>query len=37
MRDIYFSLMEKTLGAYTDGHIREYFDRVKKDGLTERN
>ena len=27
--------MEKTLGAYTDDHIREYFDRVKKDGLTE--
>lgn len=27
--------MEKTLSAYSDEHINEYFNRVKKEGLTE--
>lgn len=27
--------MEKTLGAYSDADIIEYFDRVKREGLTE--
>lgn len=31
----YISLMEKTLSAYSDAHIRAYFDRVKREGLTE--
>ncbi len=35
MKERYIELMEKTLTAYTDGHIREYFERVKREGLTE--
>ncbi len=27
--------MAKALGAYTDGHIAEYFEKVKHEGLTE--
>lgn len=35
MKERYISLMEKTLGAYTNEHIEEYFSSVKRDGLTE--
>ena len=35
MKERYIELMEKTLTAYTDEHIREYFTRVKTEGLTE--
>ena len=35
MKERYIELMEKTLTAYTDEHIREYFARVKTEGLTE--
>lgn len=35
MKERYIALMERTLSAYTDDHIREYFDRVRRDGLTE--
>ncbi|MBE6568697.1 MAG: hypothetical protein E7658_00595 [Ruminococcaceae bacterium] len=31
----YLQLIEKTLSAYTEEHIVEYFDRVKREGLTE--
>lgn len=31
----YISLMEKALSAYTDEHIKSYFERVKKEGLSE--
>lgn len=31
----YLNLMEKTLSAYTDEHILQYFDKVKNEGLTE--
>lgn len=35
MRERYISLMSKTLGAYSDAHIKEYFEAVKNEGLTE--
>ena len=35
MKERYISLMAKTLTAYSDEHIHEYFDRVKREGLTE--
>lgn len=35
MSERYIELMEKTLTAYTDDHIRDYFARVKAEGLTE--
>ncbi len=35
MRERYISLMAKALGAYSDGHIAEYFEKVKREGLTE--
>lgn len=35
MKERYFHLMEKVLGAYTDEHIKRYFDEVKKDGVSE--
>ena len=35
MKKRYISLMSKALDAYTDGHIKDYFDRVKREGLTE--
>ena len=31
----YIDLIEKALSAYTDEHIKKYFDEVKRDGLTE--
>ena len=35
LKDHYLSLMAKTLTAYTDDHIRDYFARVQEEGLTE--
>ena len=35
MKKRYFALMERALSAYTDGHIRRYFDEVKQNGLSE--
>lgn len=35
MKERYFDLMEKVLGAYTDEHIKRYFDEVKRDGVSE--
>ena len=35
MKTRYIELMAKTLTAYPDGHIRAYFDEVKREGLTE--
>lgn len=35
MKKRYFDLMEKVLGAYTDEHIKRYFDDVKRDGVSE--
>ena len=35
MKKTYIELMERTLSAYTDAHIKEYFNRVKSEGLTE--
>ncbi len=35
MKEKYIELMEKSLSAYTNEHISEYFDRVQKEGLTE--
>ena len=35
MKAKYIELMEKALSAYTDEHIRKYFDEVKTNGLTE--
>ncbi|MBO7303940.1 MAG: hypothetical protein J6V09_01790 [Clostridia bacterium] len=35
MKEQYLSLMEKTLGAYSDADIRDYFDTVKREGLSE--
>lgn len=35
MREYYFRLMEKALQAYSDDYITGYFDRVKREGLTE--
>ena len=35
MKKKYLELMNKALSAYSDDHIREYFDRVKTEGLTE--
>ena len=35
MKNTYLALMEKTLSAYTDEHICDYFDRVKRKGLSE--
>ena len=35
MKERYFDLMEKVLGAYTDEHIKRYFDDVKRDGVSE--
>ena len=35
MKERYISLMAKTLSAYSDEHIHAYFDRVKREGLTE--
>lgn len=35
MKTTYLALMEKTLSAYTIHHISHYFEKVKKDGLTE--
>lgn len=34
-KETYISLMEKTLSAYTDDHIRDYFTRVCNEGLSE--
>lgn len=33
MKQIYLDLMEKTLSAYSDAHIVEYFEGVKTNGL----
>lgn len=35
MKEKYIELMERALSAYTDEHIRAFFDDVKRDGLTE--
>ena len=35
MKSRYIDLMEKTLRAYTDRHIRSYFESVRENGLTE--
>ncbi len=35
MKERYIALMEKALSAYSDAHIDEYFEKVKRDGLTE--
>ena len=35
MKEKYLELMAKALSAYSDEHIREYFGRVKREGLTE--
>ncbi len=35
MKQLYLDIMELSLGAYTDERIREYIDKVKRDGLTE--
>ena len=35
MKEKYLELMAKALSAYSDEHIREYFSRVKCEGLTE--
>ena len=35
MKQKYLELMALALSAYSDDHIREYFDRVKAEGLTE--
>jgi len=35
MKEKYIELMAKALEAYSDDHIRSYFDRVRKDGLWE--
>ena len=35
MKERYIDLMDKTLDAYSHGHILDYFERVKKEGLTE--
>lgn len=35
MKEKYIELMERTLSAYTDAHIRDYFERVKSEGLSE--
>lgn len=35
MKKKYLELMSKALGAYTDEHIIDYFNRVKTEGLTE--
>ncbi len=35
MKKRYIGLMEKVLSAYTDEHIEGYFNRVKKNGLSE--
>lgn len=35
MKTKYLELMSKALGAYTDEHIINYFETVKRDGLTE--
>lgn len=35
MKEKYIELMERTLSAYSEEHINGYFDRVKRDGLTE--
>lgn len=35
MNDRYLRIMESSLSAYPDSHIRRYFDEVKRDGLTE--
>jgi hypothetical protein len=35
MKERYIALMEQTLSAYTNAHIREYFARVQAEGLTE--
>lgn len=35
MKEKYLELMNKSLSAYSDEHIDEYFERVKSEGLTE--
>ena len=35
MKEKYITLMAKALEAYSDAHIVEYFERVKREGLTE--
>jgi len=35
MKETYLSLMERALAAYSDAHIRRYFDDVRAHGLTE--
>ena len=35
MKKKYLELMNKSLSAYSDEHIHEYFERVKSEGLTE--
>lgn len=35
MKEKYIKIIEKSLSAYTDEHIREYFERVKREGITE--
>lgn len=35
MKEKYLELMNKSLSAYSDDHIREYFDKVKAEGLKE--
>ena len=34
-KEHYLDLMEKIVGAYSREHIEEYFDRVKREGITE--
>ena len=35
MKERYIALMAKALEAYSDEHIIEYFERVKREGLIE--
>ena len=35
MKDRYLRIMESSLSAYPDPHIRRYLDEVKQNGLTE--
>ena len=34
-KERYIELMAAALSAYTDEHIESYFERVKKEGITE--
>ena len=36
MRTRYLRIMEKSLSAYSDAHLRRYLDEVKRDGRDRR-